>query len=90
MKKQLTLHMIGQHMAGVEGHPQEIMKNLGINYEHATPQSMDDCWWFWNCTNIPEDLPDFIVHCDRDPIDCIGWGLSESKAFELKESLSKQ
>lgn len=37
-------------------HPQEKMNELGIKYEHSTPQSIGDCWWFWNCSNIPNPL----------------------------------
>jgi len=47
----------------VEGkylHPQEDMERLGITYQHATPQSIADQWWFWNCENLPDKLPDYI------------------------------
>jgi len=41
-------------------HAQVVMKELGITYQHSTPQSIGDQFWFWNCENIPEKLPDYI------------------------------
>lgn len=87
-KKQLTLDLYGKNMAGDRRHAQEIMRDLGINYEHATPQSMGDCWWFWNCTNIPDDMPSYITESkSRNPISCIGWGLNAETAHRLHKSL---
>jgi len=42
-------------------HPQKVMKDLGIKYQHATPQSISNSWWFWNCENIPDKLPSFLM-----------------------------
>lgn len=67
------------------GHPQRVMRELGITYKYATPQSIYDQWWFWNCENVPETLPKFIKVLDLNPMDCIGYGLSKEEA----ESLSK-
>lgn len=64
-------------------HPQEVMKELGITYAHATPQSMGDQWWFWNCEGLPENLPEYLTILDIDPMDCIGWGLSEEDAKKI-------
>jgi hypothetical protein len=61
-------------------HPQEIMKELGITYQYATPQSIADQWWFWNCDNIPNPLPDYLAELDLDPMNCIGYGLSKEEA----------
>lgn len=63
-----------------QDHPQKVMKDLGISYTHSTPQSISECWWFWNCKNIPNELPQFLSVLDADPIKCIGWGLSEKEA----------
>lgn len=64
-------------------HPQEVMRGLGITYQHSTPQSIADCWWFWNCENIPEILPEYLSIMDNDPVECIGWGLSEEDANKI-------
>ena len=66
------------------GHPQEVMKRLGIKYTHSTPQSMGNQWWFWNCTNLPEKLNGFLTELDLDPIDQVGYGLTEADALEIK------
>lgn len=61
-------------------HPQQVMKKLGITYQHATPQSIADQWWFWNCENIPAELPNFLTLLNLDPFECIGHGLSKEHA----------
>jgi len=66
-------------------HPQEVMKHLGITYQHATPQSMGDCWWFWNCENLPDELPEYLTVRERDPMECIGYGLSQEDAEKIRD-----
>ena len=70
---------------GYDEHPQQTMKRLGITYQHSTPQSMGDQWWFWNCENVPEPLPEHfsILDCD-DPSEMVGYGLSEQDAEKIK------
>ena len=60
MSKHLTLNFYTASYENENRHPLDIMKSLGITYQHKTPQSMGDCWWFWNCKNIPEVLPSYI------------------------------
>lgn len=69
-----------------DAHPVDQMRNLGITYEHATPQSMGDQWWFWNCKNIPDPLPPYLSPLNISPMEAIGYGLSESKAKELNHA----
>lgn len=64
-------------------HPMDEMEELGITYQHATPQSISDQWWFWNCENIPNELPKYITELEINPMDQIGYGLSEAKAKEI-------
>lgn len=64
-------------------HPQIVMKELGVTYQHATPQSMGDQWWFWNCENIPKELPKYFSELNLDPMKCVGWGLSEDQANKI-------
>jgi hypothetical protein len=59
------------------------MKQLGITYQHATPQSIGDQWWFWNCENIPATLPGYLEEADWDPHEMIGWGLSQEDADKI-------
>lgn len=65
------------------GHPQKIMKDLGIEYQHATPQSLYEQWWFWNCENIPEPLPEYLSILKLEPIEAIGYGLSVEDAANI-------
>ena len=74
------------HKSGETGHPQQMMDNLGIEYQHATPQSMGDQWWFWNCTNVPDPLPDFLSELHIKPSDAIGWGLNKEEAEKLESN----
>lgn len=65
------------------GHPQQVMKELGITYQYATPQSLGDQWWFWNCENVPEMLPKGITELNIDPMEQIGKGLSIEEAESI-------
>lgn len=46
-------------------HPQEVMRELGITYELAIPQSLGEQWWLFNCTH--RELPKFIIEMKADP-----------------------
>lgn len=70
---------------GYNEHPQATMKRLGITYQHSTPQSMGDQWWFWNCENVPEPLPEHFSILDLDPMKQIGWGLSQEDAEKIRD-----
>ena len=65
--------------------PVEVMKALGIKYQHATPQSMGDQWWFWNCENLPKQIPVLLTELDADPMECIGYGLSKKEAELIRD-----
>lgn len=42
-------------------HPQKAMEILGITYSRAKPQSMGEQWWFFDCKNLPDELPPFLT-----------------------------
>lgn len=69
---------------GISEHAQKGMERLGITYTHSTPQSMGDQFWFWNCSNVPDPLPEYISTLDVDPMECIGFGLSLEMAEEIR------
>jgi hypothetical protein len=69
---------------GVTKHAQEVMKDLGIRYQIAVPQSLYDCWWFFNCVGIPDVLPEYLEVLAIDPVDCVGRGLSQEDVDSLK------
>lgn len=58
--RNLYYSMYGAFKSGIQVHPQLDMKNLGISYKCSVPQSIADCWWFFDCENIPKNLPDYI------------------------------
>lgn len=67
-------------------HPQRVMQELGITYQHATPQSIADQWWFWNCENIPEPLPPYLSVIENlNPMEMIGFGLSQEQAESIRD-----
>jgi len=70
---------------GIEKHAQTVMKDLGIKYQHATPQSIADQWWFWNCI-VTNDLPDYLEVLNVDPLKMVGFGLT----LEDAEAIAKE
>ena len=57
----LEYDMQGAEMSGEKRPPYIVMKELGIIYEKSLVQSLYDVFWYYNCTNIPENLPDYIT-----------------------------
>lgn len=70
-----------------QGHPQQVMKELGITYALSVPQSMFDCWEFFLPENVPNKLPKYLKWFECDPMERIGWGLSKEKAEHLISKL---
>ncbi len=66
-------------------HAQIVMRELGVTYQHSTPQSMGDQWWFWNCENVPDKLPKYLSQLDIDPVECIGFGLRLEDAEKIRD-----
>lgn len=62
--KHLRYDLIGAAYAGENRHPQTVMREMGITYEHAIPQSMGDQWWLFNCEH--GDLPTYIAEMKAD------------------------
>jgi hypothetical protein len=79
----VNLHfcMYGAYDAGEQRHPQNVMRDLGITYLYAVPQSIADCWQFYCCQNVPAELPTFLTTFERkDPHASIGYGLDREMA----------
>ena len=75
----------------VDCHAQTYMKGLGIVYDHATPQSIGDCWWFWNCRNVPDPMPRALSILKCTPHEAIGRGLSKEDADRIdQEAAARQ
>ena len=56
----------GQHRHAIDA-----MYDLGIEFEHSVPQSLIDEYWFFNCSNVPDKLPEYISILQADPRDWI-------------------
>ena len=65
-------------------HPQKAMRELGISYERAVANSLHDCWWFINCSNVPNPLPPFLTVMDYPISDLVGHGLTQQEADQLE------
>lgn len=72
-------------MEGEDRHAQKVMKALGITYQHSVPQSISDSWEFWNCENVPDELPKQLKLMTHDPMKRVGWGLSQKTAEEIRD-----
>ena len=83
MAKHIRYWMQEANECGVKEHPQEVMEKLGVTYQVATPQSVGDQWWFWNCENIPKKLPKYLEIAKLDPMKMIGSGLSRETAESI-------
>ena len=57
----LDYDMWGAELSGEKRPPSVVMQELGIRYEDVLMQSLFDAVWYYNCTNIPENLPDYIT-----------------------------
>ena len=79
----LQFDIVGAYLMGNNARPQSIMQDLGITYQHCTPQSINDTFWFWNCKNVPDHLPSYIYPLGAKAMDSIGWGLSEEQAIAI-------
>lgn len=63
----------------VTEHAQKVMRDLGITYKEAIPQTIADCWDFLFCENVPDDLPPGVRAYDEMPnrYKTPGWGRSQ-------------
>lgn len=78
-------YMTAQIDCNENRHAQIVMKELGITYQHSTPQTLGDQWWFWNCENVPAELPEYINELKADPMKCVGFGLSKENAEKIRD-----
>lgn len=66
-------------------HALTVMKDLGITFKKAVPQSLYDSWWFFDCV-IPAGtkLPSYLnVHDFGDINRLVGHGLSKKDVSNL-------
>lgn len=84
--KHLRLCLYTKLIDGDKRHAQRVIRDMGITYRYAVPQSIADQWWFLDCQNVPDQLPAFISRMDDfDPQKSVGYGLSQEMADALTE-----
>ncbi len=89
--KNVRVDVIGALEAGIKESAPEFILNFGIQYQKSVPQTMADCWEFWNCSGITENLPSFVmVYETRDPYGSIGYGLSQQDADDIHAQQLKE
>ena len=81
----LRLDCYGAWDAKDNRHAQIMMRDLGIEYMYAVPQSISDSWEFWCCENVPKKLPKYIESFEANPFDHIGYGLDKEMAQNISE-----
>lgn len=86
MKDLIFCLMTAQLDCNESRHAQVVMRELGITYEHAVPQSIADCWNFFNCSGNIDKLPEYLIEMKKGPQDYVGYGLSQELADRLTES----
>jgi hypothetical protein len=68
-------------------HAQKYMADAGITYSLCVPQSIADCWWFFDCKNVPKILPEALSVMKDIPLsERIGLGLSKEDVAMLENS----
>lgn len=67
-------------------HAQQYMKRHGISYEKAVATPITDSWTFFNCSNVPDPLPDDLMVMKKDAFAWVGRGLSHEDAEALERS----
>jgi len=83
MARHLIFDIRQAYECGANDQPEKVLKELGIKYQHSTPQSIGDQWWFWNCENTPEPLPSYLKFADLNLVEMIGCGLAKEQAIDI-------
>ncbi len=78
----LVFDMWDATMSGERRHPQRAMKDLGITYAKAVPQSIAEQWWFFGCEGMPEDLPCYLRELTASSAE-IWWSASGCAGSEM-------
>jgi hypothetical protein len=71
-------------------HPQELLKQMGIIYQYAVPQSITDSWEFWNPENLPDKLPPMMNLTEANPDKWLNRGLSIDMIYEIKKEAERK
>lgn len=80
----MNLRMNWYHWTEDEPYKETIKpKELGIKWEKSVVQTIADQTWFFNCTNVPDPLPNGWEVMDIPLHELIGYGLDEDDVKQL-------
>ncbi len=83
MKHLRYSYLTAEYDYNEDRHAQTVMKELGITYQKSVPQTICDQFWFFNCENIPDDLPGYITDLNLTAEQCVGHGLSKEDVIKI-------
>ena len=63
----MAKHLRVTDLGYFSGHAFEEMQRLGIEWQHAEHIGIGDQWWFFNCENVPCELPHYIKELPEGP-----------------------
>lgn len=58
-------------------HALDVIKELNVVYRAGVPQYLGECWIFYGCENIPEQLPACVTVSDMNDRDFIDSGIRQ-------------
>lgn len=82
--KHLRFDFYAAYKAGMNERAERIMLELGITYQYVTAHAIADQVWFWNCENIPDELPKYLTVLEADPWKYVGAGLTRLQAENIR------
>lgn len=77
---------VGKYDAVFKQHPQKVLRDLGITYKKAVPQSIGNQWWFFDVhgdlDKLHKDL--YEIKFKDDLSELIGYGLCPQDVIQLQ------
>lgn len=84
MKRHIVFCEQAAYEAGLKGHAQIVMRDLGASWLLSTPKSIADQWWFWCREGLPEPLPSYLRELTIEPCEAVGYGLASDDAERIE------
>lgn len=71
----------------VDCHPQLYMQRLGINWKVSVPVSFYSCWFFFDCSAVPDPLPSplYLTHKTEEEGRAMGPAFTRSPGAHIKD-----
>jgi len=65
-------------------------KQYGIEFDLAVPQTLGDQTWYFNCKNVPDELPEGYSFLEKPIEKYIGYGLSQEEVDMLNNNFKSE